>query len=627
MPRAILHAAPILGAAAAVVFSFGAAGVGSGATPAPASAKATATAAGLVRQALAAELAGDAAQRRALLAQAVQIDGEYAPARWHAGQVRAGAKWLTPAQVGDEAANNRALQQYQQLRAGLVAAEFVDADSHAALARWCTQQKLTGEAAYHWFRVLQSDPQNAEGLRMLDAQWHQGQLVRRTQLAKMQKDARRAQFATRSWRERLLKWAEQVAARDADAAAAENALREVRAIRDVDAIAALDALVEETSGELALAAVEALGEMVSAEATLALVRASVIAPDEAVRQAAGWQLQRRPAGDWAPHLLAGMEKPLESWHRIVITPQGHVTYRHELYREGPAADLVVDATQSFTQQDVPGASVFVRSIRYGDHFRRATPAEERQKAAAKTQQAGVAVRTYAASASRIEQQVQQANEQAALFNPRIRAVLSSIAGQDLGDDPQAWWDWWQQYNEVHASGEKPELKVHLTNHKSINLIPTVWMSCFVRGTKVHAQTGIRPIETIQAGDLVLAQDIDTGELAYKPVLLATVRPPCPLLRLTIGGEAITTTRGHPFWVTSNGWRMAKELQRGDRVHALDGSFAVESIESLSPELAYNLVVGDFSTYFVGERGVLVHDNTFRRPTISLLPGLARKTVD
>jgi hypothetical protein len=35
-------------------------------------------------------------------------------------------------------------------------------------------------------------------------------------------------------------------------------------------------------------------------------------------------------------------------------------------------------------------------------------------------------------------------------------------------------------------------------------------------------------------------------------------------------------------------------------------------------------VADFNTYFVGESGVLVHDNTPRTPTRAVLPGLTSK---
>jgi hypothetical protein len=53
---------------------------------------------------------------------------------------------------------------------------------------------------------------------------------------------------------------------------------------------------------------------------------------------------------------------------------------------------------------------------------------------------------------------------------------------------------------------------------------------------------------------------------------------------------------------------------------------IESIEKLDPDpspagKSYNLIVADFHSYFVGDQGILVHDNTPRAPTAALLPGL------
>jgi hypothetical protein len=149
------------------------------------------------------------------------------------------------------------------------------------------------------------------------------------------------------------------------------------------------------------------------------------------------------------------------------------------------------------------------------------------------------------------------------------------------------------------------------------------MSCFPQGTLVRTQTGPQPIEEIRAGDLVLSQDVESGELAYKPVLKTTVRPPCGILRLEIDDEAIAVTRGHPFWVSGIGWRMAKRLEVGQLIHGVRGSQPIRRLEKEPDQAAYNLVVGDFNTYFVGESGILVHDNTYRRPTTSLVPGLPR----
>jgi hypothetical protein len=51
---------------------------------------------------------------------------------------------------------------------------------------------------------------------------------------------------------------------------------------------------------------------------------------------------------------------------------------------------------------------------------------------------------------------------------------------------------------------------------------------------------------------------------------------------------------------------------------------VESVEPATNAETYNLVVADFNTYFIGTNGVLVHDNTPRRPTRCIVPGLVAK---
>ena len=68
--------------------------------------------------------------------------------------------------------------------------------------------------------------------------------------------------------------------------------------------------------------------------------------------------------------------------------------------------------------------------------------------------------------------------------------------------------------------------------------------------------------------------------------------------------------------------MAKELQVGDRIHTLQGFSEVKSnSEPARQDTVYNLVVADFSTYFVGSVGALVHDIPYRQPTLAKVPGL------
>ena len=48
-----------------------------------------------------------------------------------------------------------------------------------------------------------------------------------------------------------------------------------------------------------------------------------------------------------------------------------------------------------------------------------------------------------------------------------------------------------------------------------------------------------------------------------------------------------------------------------------------AVSDNAPERTYNLVVADFSTYFVGKEKILSHDVTEKKTTHNIVPGLAR----
>ena len=106
-------------------------------TPAPK----TAPASDLVRSALEKELAGDNADREALLQKAVQQTPDDAAARWQLGQVRVGDAWLTPAQVENAAQQDPRLAEYRRRRDAAAAT----VDDQVALAQWCRKNNLSDE--------------------------------------------------------------------------------------------------------------------------------------------------------------------------------------------------------------------------------------------------------------------------------------------------------------------------------------------------------------------------------------------------------------------------------------------------------------------------------------------------
>ena len=161
-----------------------------------------------------------------------------------------------------------------------------------------------------------------------------------------------------------------------------------------------------------------------------------------------------------------------------------------------------------------------------------------------------------------------------------------------------------------------------------NIIKT--RCCFKEGTLVETTEGLKPIEEIREGDLVLAYDEQTGEQAYKPVVQLFRNETTEWYHIRAGGEEIICTGGHPFYVLNAAagrrkvnyegcpenakgtWICADELRSGDELLLADGTIvAIEAVtaEKLSePETTYNFEVADSHTYYVSDCKVLVHND-------------------
>jgi len=142
--------------------------------------------------------------------------------------------------------------------------------------------------------------------------------------------------------------------------------------------------------------------------------------------------------------------------------------------------------------------------------------------------------------------------------------------------------------------------------------------CFVAGTPVHTELGLRAIESIQAGERVLARDSQTGEQAYKVVLQKIITHPTRLYHVTFRTQAgkdetLVCTGEHPFHVADLGkFVPAKKLRADETLTLAEGCSArvlsIVAEEALGqPHTTYNFEVEDFHTYFVGQTGVWVHN--------------------
>ncbi len=147
--------------------------------------------------------------------------------------------------------------------------------------------------------------------------------------------------------------------------------------------------------------------------------------------------------------------------------------------------------------------------------------------------------------------------------------------------------------------------------------------CFVAGTPIVTEAGTKAIEAIRKGDSVLSYNEQTGKTEYKTVVRTFVNHAEELVAVTIAGEAkpIEATPSHPFFVkqargeTSSGddepatWVSAGQLRPGDLARTATGEWKpVVSVERRAESATvYNFEVEGNHTYFVGEAGILAHN--------------------
>lgn len=237
------------------------------------------------------------------------------------------------------------------------------------------------------------------------------------------------------------------------------------------------------------------------------------------------------------------------------------------------------------------------------------------------------------------------------LNDRTTQVLREVTGQDLGEDPQSWTGWWvDQMGYAYKTPSSQPVPTYVEN-VPLAFVPTgvatpiqnvasgpsnttttvqdssssggirIIHNCFKAGTSVRTLSGPRPIESIQVGDQVLTQDVQSGGLSYQPVLAVFHNRPAATLRIDLegsgagagAGEPIVATTIHRFWKAGQGWAMARDLKPGDVLRTLGGTVRVRSVENDQVQPVFNLQVAQGASFFVGEAGALAHDNSVITP--------------
>ena len=581
-------------------------------------------------EALQREIYGWEEERRSLLAEVTSLSPDFAPARWHLGYVRdADHGWLRHDQWQSAPKQAAQLAAYERQREK--AADT--AEGQLALADWCAKHGLPAQERAHLTRVIDQDTNHAVARARLGFVREGNDWISPAEVAQEQAQGAARQVAMAKWVPVLHEIRQDMEHRSL--ARREKAQERLAAIEDASAASAVEPVFADAGDELTIAALAWLGRLRDPEATQVVCRFAVLSSSLDVRQAAAKLLATQPHEQFVPLLLASMYSPVTTQFAAVTLPSGRIGYRHAFTREGQSQRQVMLLDTEYKRiAYVGGSARETAALAYGD----------------------AAEKALALEAAAAEQ-----NRQTSALNDRLAWVLKTATSVDLPAQPEAWWSWWNEVNEVFVPGSKPVALLHdvqrvevedevpeysqqpseepseepksssrsgggtqtqpRQRRVSLRRVPLVRQDCLAAGTLVWTARGPQEIEQIRVGDLVLSQHPDSGELTYKPVLRTTVRPRGQLVKIEAGGESCETSGGHLFWVAGEGWVKSRDLQSGQILHSASGPVHISRVGPGSEAETYNLIVADFNTYFVGYRKVLSHDNTIRQPTRAVVPGL------
>lgn len=541
---------------------------------------------------------------------------------WQAGYLQTGKQWLPYEESIADGQSAAKLDEYQTMRSRMTDQPH----GHWQLAVWCRKNGLHDQERVHLLQTLDDKDPTVSletvyerlGCQKVGNEWISPQA--RREASAMQAEL---EDSYKRWHSKFETLLQQLEGNPKQVAVAEKHLAEINSVSAVPTIVSVLCMASPSAAEYGL---QTLNQIRGFQASRALAGQAVFSPWRHVRSKATELLKERNIEDYAPDLLLVLSKPIRTTvhgdnRNIGAIPNGG----HVLMTSGLNVDYVwADETQDKVQVGfrrlfpfwLPPGAYQVVSLRrpwiagFYDASGHRLPVDINSIMA-----------TMAEQKEALDRTAEVINDGRATLNTRVGKILSNTTGQPMSDDPKVWWDWWTTYSSVAPTTQKNVVVVE--ERQPAQLIPTVRRSCLVAETPIWTERGLVAIEQICAGDRVLSKDIATGELGYNPVLRTTEREPTPVHNFRVGGETITASLGHHFWVSGAGWTKMRELSPNQPLHTVTGLQRITAVDDEGKvEKVYNLVVADFHTYFVGKTMVLSHDVMTPALTNVKVPGLA-----
>lgn len=543
-----------------------------------------------------AALKGTQVERNAILEEASSAGSKDPLVHWQQGKLKSGKTWISYSDFVEKNAKSKALEEYRERQA----VSTPTLESQLSLVRFCQKHKLDQQALAHWSAIIELESNHTEARKQLGYVMVDGEWVTQSRLRELQSFSKNVVKLLPEASSKLTSIASNLQSAKMNKG---DAVKQLKESRSVYAIPLWENFLSTANEKGAEVVIETLESMNNPEASLSLARHAIWSPSNDSRSAAIGALKNRDERSFIPAMLSEMQSPWITTRQTFTDGQNRLTYRISSYCEKQdRRSLQVLDSNYFLQGNLDLAAFDVQL---------------------QSQIEGALIEI-----GRISDNIAIENK-----NRTISNVLSKVTGETEGKSPNDWWKWWDEREEVYSPGEKPlETSYASRNSNVVGGVtrlgePQQRYECLAAGTPILTNRGHVAVEKIRIGDLVASQHPVTGEVKMQPVLRTTTRTPERLLQITMESDSassspIRATGGHPFWVIGRGWLRARELKPGMRIHGLDHFSIIASVveeEKESP--TFNLIVHEFHSYFVGNDGILSHDNTHIQPVSNLIPGM------
>ena len=549
----------------------------------------------LVAKALRAEADGELLERNQLLTEASRLSNGLPEVNWFQGKLQdENGEWITIDESVVQAKDQSLLDEYESQRAKLPNT----VQGHWQLAIWCAKKNLLEQCRAHLNALIKLDPDHNGARQVLGYQLVEDEWISPERISEL---AEQSQVTQRS----LDKYGAKIQQLLNNGTSKEAIANKIAEISDPLAIPAMEMAASTMGDEAAKQVVAWLATIDTPEASQSLSRFALNYPTSRVREIAAKRLCDRPLYDYMPDLLAALTRPIQSSLVPALDRRGNLFgYRQAFAKEGVDENRVVLIDRRLVSDgSIEGSNRPVldriRSlpIRFLAENQLATDAFIRQN---RSDAENIDIRNQ---------------------NRKIVELISEVTKKEFISVPNDVWKWWDEYNQSNYQDYKPARyrRDALTFAVPIEFIH----ECFVAGTLISTQRGMRPVEKIEVGDMALSRNTSTGELCWKPVIACSTRPPEPTLKFDVDDAQLQCTAGHLLWVSGKGWTKASQIKEGDLLHTASDPAVVSKVSKAEVAPTFNLEIAENHTYFVGNSRVLSHDVTPRGVSRELVPGQFR----